>query len=197
MRRVVVTGMGMVTPVGRDLEIDLVRAAGGQERRRPDLAVRRPHLSRPGSPPRSRISDLDDYLDDADRWAEHSRNTQFALAAAQMAMDDSGLLDVATRARPDPVRRLPRRRRGAAGLPPVREAGLQDQLTTARSSTAEFTRHGLHELHPIREAEQEPGTPAAHLASVFGAKGPNANCLTACAASSQAIGEAYEMIRRD
>ena len=51
-------------------------------------------------------------------------------------------------------------------------------------------------LHPIREAEQEPGTPAGHLASLFGARGPNANCLTACAASSQAIGEAYELIRR-
>jgi 3-oxoacyl-[acyl-carrier-protein] synthase II len=55
----------------------------------------------------------------------------------------------------------------------------------------------LHQLHPICEAEQEPGTPAAHLANVFGAKGFNSNCLTACAASSQAIGEAYELIRND
>jgi 3-oxoacyl-[acyl-carrier-protein] synthase II len=51
-------------------------------------------------------------------------------------------------------------------------------------------------LHSFREAEQAPGTPAGHLASVFGARGPNANCLTACAASSQAIGEAVEIIRR-
>jgi 3-oxoacyl-[acyl-carrier-protein] synthase II len=49
----------------------------------------------------------------------------------------------------------------------------------------------------VHEAEQEPGTPAAHLAARFGARGANANCLTACAASSQAIGEAYEMIRHD
>ena len=62
--------------------------------------------------------------------------------------------------------------------------------------TAEFTRLGVKELHPVREAEQEPGTPSGHLASYFGAKGPNSNCLTACAASSQAIGEAYELIRR-
>ncbi len=62
--------------------------------------------------------------------------------------------------------------------------------------TAYFTSHGAQELHPIREAEQEPGTPAGHLASLFGAHGPNANCLTACAASSQAIGEATELIRR-
>ncbi len=38
--------------------------------------------------------------------------------------------------------------------------------------------------------------PAGHLASMFDAQGPNLNCLTACAASSQAIGEATEIIRR-
>jgi 3-oxoacyl-[acyl-carrier-protein] synthase II len=38
--------------------------------------------------------------------------------------------------------------------------------------------------------------PAAHLAGMFNAQGPNFNCLTACAASSQAVGEAVEMIRR-
>jgi 3-oxoacyl-[acyl-carrier-protein] synthase II len=32
---------------------------------------------------------------------------------------------------------------------------------------------------------------------MFNAQGPNANCLTACAASSQAIGEATEIIRRN
>src|SRR4029077_18055220 len=63
--------------------------------------------------------------------------------------------------------------------------------------TAGFTRLGVRSLHPIHESEQEPGTPAGHLASLFGARGPNSNCLTACAARSQAIGEAYEIIRRD
>ena len=38
--------------------------------------------------------------------------------------------------------------------------------------------------------------PAGHLASLFNAQGPNVNCLTACAASSQAVGEAVEIIRR-
>jgi 3-oxoacyl-[acyl-carrier-protein] synthase II len=43
--------------------------------------------------------------------------------------------------------------------------------------------------------ELEPNMPAGHLASLFDAQGPNLNCLTACAASSQAIGEAAEIIR--
>jgi len=38
--------------------------------------------------------------------------------------------------------------------------------------------------------------PAGHLAGLFDAQGPNLNCLTACAASSQAIGEAAEIVRR-
>jgi 3-oxoacyl-[acyl-carrier-protein] synthase II len=66
-----------------------------------------------------------------------------------------------------------------------------DQLNVVK-----FTQKGLEVLDPITELEQEPNMPAGHLASLFNAQGPNANCLTACAASSQAIGEAVEMIRR-
>jgi 3-oxoacyl-[acyl-carrier-protein] synthase II len=55
---------------------------------------------------------------------------------------------------------------------------------------------GLEILHPIAELEQEPNMPAGHLAALFDAQGPNVNCLTACAASSQAIGEATDIIRR-
>src|SRR6202008_3792746 len=63
-------------------------------------------------------------------------------------------------------------------------------------NVAKFTKVGLEVLHPIAELEQEPTMPAGHMAPLFNAQGPNANCLTACAASSQAIGEAAEIIRR-
>ena len=46
-----------------------------------------------------------------------------------------------------------------------------------------------------RELEQEANMPAAHLAVLAGARGPSRSCLTACAASTQAIGEATEIIR--
>src|SRR5436189_653531 len=39
-------------------------------------------------------------------------------------------------------------------------------------------------------------TTPAHLADAFDLEGPNYNCLTACAASSQALGEAMELIRQ-
>src|ERR1017187_5822696 len=122
----------------------------------------------------------------AGRWTEHSRNSKFALAAATMAIKDSGLFET----RPE----INRKRfgvylgsgEGQQDFP--RFVSLVARCTRdGRVDTAEFTRLGVKELHPVREAEQEPGTPSGHLASHLGAKGPNANCLTACAASSQAI----------
>ncbi len=194
MRRVVVTGMGMVTPVGSDLESTWSALLEGKSGVGPiGLFDARTFPTRIAA----EVKDfrLGDYLDDPNRWAEHSRNSQFALAAAKMAMKDSGLDET----KPD----LNRRRfgvylgsgEGQQDFP--RFVKLIYQTTRdGRVDTAEFTRLGIKELHPIREAEQEPGTPSGHLASVFGAQGPNANCLTACAASSQAIGEAFELIRR-
>ena len=50
-------------------------------------------------------------------------------------------------------------------------------------------------LHGLRELEQEPNSVGNHVAYVLGAGGPVFNCLTACAASTQAIGQATEMVR--
>jgi len=51
-------------------------------------------------------------------------------------------------------------------------------------------------MNVTRELEQEPNMPLSHLALMTGARGPALNCLTACAASTQAIGEATEILRR-
>jgi 3-oxoacyl-[acyl-carrier-protein] synthase II len=194
MRRVVVTGMGMLTPVGLDLEStwsSLLSGHGGVGQ----ITLFDAHSFPTRIAAEVKDFRLQDYIDEPARWVEHSRNSQFALSAASMAMKDAGL----SASTPD----LDRTRFGVylgSG------EGQQDfprfvklmNLTShdGHVDTAEFTRQGMRELHPIREAEQEPGTPSAHLANLFGARGLNANCLTACAASSQAIGEAFELIRR-
>jgi len=192
-RRVVVTGMGMVTPLGRDVESTWASLREGRSGVGPIT------LFDAGTFPTriaAEVTDfhLGDYVDGLARWEDCSRNSQFAIAAGRMAIDHSGLLEGGG---PDPAR---------FGVYLGSGEGQQDfprfvSLVHAASrggkvDTATFTRRGLKELHPIKEAEQEPGTPAGHLASLFGARGPNANCLTACAASSQAIGEATEIIRR-
>ncbi|QDV33666.1 beta-ketoacyl-ACP synthase II [Tautonia plasticadhaerens] len=194
-RRVVVTGMGMVTPVGRDLESSWGALLAGRS------GVARISLFDAQSFPTQIAAEVKEFelpsyipRDDADHYAEFSRNTQFALAAAGMAFRDAGYDDLK---RPEP---------GLFGVYLGAGEGQQDfprfvdcvhraSKDTNRVNYAEFVRHGLERLHPIHEAEQEPGTASAHLASYLDARGPNASCLTACAASAQAIGEAVELIR--
>ena len=49
-------------------------------------------------------------------------------------------------------------------------------------------------LDPLREPEVEMHTTIGHMGNIFSLDGPNIACQTACAASSQAIGEAVELI---
>ena len=52
------------------------------------------------------------------------------------------------------------------------------------------------QMRAVHELEQEANMPAAHLSMLTGARGPIRSCLTACAASTQAVGEATMVIRR-
>jgi 3-oxoacyl-[acyl-carrier-protein] synthase II len=64
------------------------------------------------------------------------------------------------------------------------------KIDTVRWAELAFARMDLH-----REVEQEANRVVAHLAAEFEARGPAFNVLTACAASTQAIGEASLQIR--
>ena len=194
-RRVVVTGMGMVTPVGRDLESSWEALREGRN------GVDSITLFDASTFPTQIAAEvegfaLENYLgkEPAERWQEHCRTTLFALASAKMAMDQSGLND---------DKDFDRTRfgvylgsgEGQHDFPRFVDL-VHRSSRGGKVDPAIFTSLGPGTLHPIREAEQEPGAPSGHLASVFRAYGPNANCLTACAASAQAIGEAVEIIRR-
>lgn len=67
----------------------------------------------------------------------------------------------------------------------------KNQMDWARWAKAAFG-----QMSPMHEFEQEPNMPAAHIAMLTGARGPARSCLTACAASTQAVGEAAMLIRR-
>jgi 3-oxoacyl-[acyl-carrier-protein] synthase II len=185
--------MGMVTPLGRDMESSWKTLREGKSGvGNISLFDARAFPTKIAAEVRG--FDLSQYMDDAARWSEHSRNTQFALAAAQMALQDSGVLD---NAKLDRTRVGVYLGSGEGQHDFFRFVDLVHRATTneGRVDNASFVRQGIKCLHPVKEAEQEPGTPAAHLASHFGLKGPNSTCLTACAASSQAIGEATEWVR--
>jgi len=137
---------------------------------------------------------LSDYIDNPERFQYAGRNIHFAIGAATEAMKDSGLQDVKDL---DPATFGVYLGAGEGaqdfnlfmGL--IAQARVDDEVDLEA-----FARFGMEQLHAESELEQEPNMTAGHLASLFNAQGPNMNCLTACAASSQAIGEATEMIRR-
>lgn len=58
-----------------------------------------------------------------------------------------------------------------------------------------WANRALATMTAVRETEQEPNLAMSHVAAEFGCRGPAFNCMTACAASTQAIGEAFEIIR--
>jgi hypothetical protein len=64
-----------------------------------------------------------------------------------------------------------------------------------RVDTGEFTRVMQVWMDGPKEGEQEMYTPVGHVAAAFALDGPNQACQTACAASSQAIGEALDIVR--
>ena len=91
-RRVVVTGMGMVTPLGLDMESTWSALLKGQS------GVGRISLFDASTFPTQiaaevRGMNIANYVDTPDRWRDHSRNTLFAIAAARMALEMSGLLE--------------------------------------------------------------------------------------------------------
>ena len=136
---------------------------------------------------------ISDIGEDPERWKYRSRHTHFAAGAAKQAVEQAGVGEHTV----DPTR---------FGVYVGTGEGPQDFthftntmnvcLTGDGFDVAKFSHIGYEVLHPLAELEQEPNMPAAHLACMFNAQGPNLNCLTACAASSQAIGEAAEIIRR-
>ena len=191
-RRVVITGIGCVTPLGTTVDSMWKRVLAG------DSGVGPTTLFDASEFPTKISAEVRDWDvsavgEDPERWKYQGRHTRFAVGAAKMAYADAGLSDTQI----DPTR---------FGVYLGSGEGQQDFVTFGQMmvgalagpqlDAARFTEIGLEVLHPLIELEQEPNMPASHLAALFDAEGPNSNCLTACAASSQAIGEATEMIRR-
>ncbi len=198
--RVVITGMGWVTPLGGDVEAVWKRLLAGESAIGPvthfDASTFLTNFAA-----EVRGFRLEDYATDADLrggLAAHATaglSTRYALAAAARAWRASGLAGYGG---------LSRRRLGVylgsgegtldfenytatniAGWDAERRA-----VDGRRWAEAAYAR-----MNAAREVEQEPNMTLGHVATAFGCRGPASNCMTACAASTQAVGEAFEIIR--
>jgi 3-oxoacyl-[acyl-carrier-protein] synthase II len=139
--------------------------------------------------------DLGRFVKDPSPWRNSGPNARFAAAAASQALTDAGLLE---------NKAIDRTRFGVylgsgEGIQDFHHmtlmlAAAYDTKTRGINSES-FIRQGLEQFNAQQEFEQEMHTTPGHLADYFDLEGPNYNCLTACAASSQAIGEALALIR--
>ena len=197
-RRVVITGMGWVTPLGHDIENAWQRLLKGES----GIALTTLFDARtfPSSfAAEVKSFSLETFLkSDAERHQTANRSTKFALGAAVQAWEQAGFAnDLGL----DPTRVGVYLGGGegpidfdhfatAALAGCLDESGHVTALDTVRwGKTAQRVLDATHEI------EQEHNLAGAHLAVHFNAQGPNVNTLTACAASTQAIGEAMHVIR--
>ena len=193
-RRIVITGAGWVTPMGHDLESVWQRLLAGET----DVApIDRFDASTFPTTFASQVRGYDwtGFVENPTMHGRPGMHTQFALGAARQAWDASGLGDS----------ELDRHRVGiylGAG------EGVLDFTSYQRTSlkawnadagqvdTVQWGDAASRHLDGIGEIEQEPNMPASHISREFGIRGPVYNCLTACAASTQAIGEAASILQR-
>jgi 3-oxoacyl-[acyl-carrier-protein] synthase II len=196
--RVVITGIGWVTPLGHDIETvwaALLRGACG-------IAPTR-HFDASTFPTSfsAQVRDYDyrRYVRNPGAGGVHEGirpQTAFALGAAAQAWQSAGLQDCAS---------LDHDRLGiylgSGEGPPDFDTSVGVGLHAWDAQkhaidTPKWFAEAQQRFNAVCEAEVEPNMALAHLALEFEARGPACNCLTACAASTQAIGEATETLRR-
>jgi len=203
--RVVITGMGWVTPLGHDIETVWRRLLAGESGIAPTT------LFDARTFPTTFAAEVKEYdLSKAigaafERHKDAGRNSQFALGAATQAWKMANLpetRDASKAGTLDPynVGIYVGAGDGALDFVNFTNTALAAWPEGAGPSGALDTKKwgeiALKTFHPMTEIEQEPSMTPSHLAIEFNARGPSLNCLTACAASTQAIGEATELIRR-
>jgi 3-oxoacyl-[acyl-carrier-protein] synthase II len=194
MNPIVITGMGWITPLGQSIETVWKRLLDA------DSGVGVNSLFDASTFPTNIAAQVRDF-DLASHVADHKphlgagRSTQFALAAASQAWKQAGLDGAALDL--DRVGIYFASGEGSLDFDAYTGAALAGWDGTAGSVNAtRWAQVARQKMDVVREFEQEPNMALPHLAMLTGARGPSFNCLTACAASAQAIGEAMEILRR-
>jgi 3-oxoacyl-[acyl-carrier-protein] synthase II len=195
-RRVVITGMGWITPLGHEIEAVWKRLLAGEsginKTTNFDAATFPTTFSA-----EVQNFDVKDFL--GERYPDHatcSRNSGFALAAAELAWKAAGL-NGAAGVDTEMVGVYLGAGEGPIDFDNFSAAALVGWQEEQQALDAvAWTRKAYEVLDAVREFEQDPNCAAGHIAYRFNAQGPNLNTLTACAASTQALGEAARLISR-
>ncbi len=121
------------------------------------------------------------------------RNVQFGIAAAQMAMQDAGLNE---NPNIDPTRFGVVMGTGIVPIDLSELSSAVSQATNGVFSLPKFAEVEQTEMQPLWILRHLPNMVAAHISLAHNAQGPNNTIVTACAAGTQAVGEAFRLIAR-
>jgi 3-oxoacyl-[acyl-carrier-protein] synthase II len=177
-RRVVITGMGIISPIGNSVDAFWSALVAGQSGIDRITAFDADGFSCTVA---GEVKDFDpkQYID-AKEARRMARFTQFAMAAATQAVRQAGL-EVAAE---DPDRMGVLLGNGCAGLPTI-EDGVRTLVE----------KHGMR-MSPFFMPMMLGNMAAGNVSLAWGLRGYSSTITTACAAATQAIGEAAELIRR-
>lgn len=194
MRRVVITGVGVVAPNGNTTEEFWNACTTGRSGVAPiesfDASTYPTQIAG-----EIRNLSVKHLLPDRKSLKVMGRNIQFAVAAAHQAVQQAGLSPDAL----DPVRF------GVCMGSGVVPMGLSDLAAPLLSSVdenggfapAKFGEAAVKSLEPLWLLKLLPNMLSSHLAILHRAEGPCNTITTACAAGTQAIGEAFRLVARD
>ncbi len=176
-RRVVVTGLGLVTPLGTGVEKTWTGLCSGKS----------------GVAPITRFDTTDSTVKiaaevkdfEVDKFIEKKLSkhldlfVQYAIAAAEMVFDDSGFAVTED---------------NASRVGVITGCGLGGLPTIEKYHKIVLDR-GMRRITPFFIPMVIPNMGAGQISIVKKAKGPNMSVTTACAAGTHAVGEAFSMIR--
>ncbi len=176
-RRVVVTGMGAITPIGNDVETFWNSLKNGTVSIGPidtfDTTDFKAKLAA-----QVRNFDPKQYMDNkAARRME--RFSQFAVAAAKEALEDAGI----DMTKEDPYRVGVSVGSGIGGLDAIER------------ETKKMIEKGPSRINPLLVPLMISNMAAGNIGIQFGLKGKNINVVTACATGTHSIGEAFRSIQ--
>ena len=176
-RRVVVTGVGLVTPLGTGVEKNWEALSAGRSGIGP---ITRFNASEFPTRIAGEVKDFnpEDWIEKKD-VKKMDLFIQYAMASAAQAMRQSGLtIDEEIAERVGVLIGV-----GIGGLCTIEEYHLI------------FLEHGLKRVSPFFIPKLISNLGAGHIAIRYGARGINLCTTSACASGSHAVGEAYRMIR--
>lgn len=177
-KRVVVTGIGAVTPIGNDAETSWENAKKGVN------GVAEMTRLNPDDFPVKIAAELKDF--DVEKYLEKKearkmdRFTHYAIASAEMAVQDSGLVIDDSNAN----------RVGVwigSGI-----GGME----TFETQFEVFLNRGHRRVSPFFVPMMIPDMGSGQVSIRFGAKGINSTTVTACATATNSIGDAFKVIER-